>query len=138
MHRPMQPIAAAVLSLGWLLAVPAADAQNAGKTPTGGQTPPAAQSPSTAAPISDQKLDAAAAALQQVVSLQKNYQQQLAKAPAGDKQRITNEANDALEKAVRDQGLSVQEYSSILEVAQNDPGVRQKLMERIKTTGNSQ
>ena len=42
------------------------------------------------------------------------------------------EANDALEKAVTDQGLSVEEYSSILEVAKNDPEVRGKIIQRIR------
>jgi hypothetical protein len=34
-------------------------------------------------------------------------------------------------KAVTDQGLSVAEYNSILEVAQNDPGVRAKIRQRM-------
>ena len=42
-----------------------------------------------------------------------------------------NEANSALQKAVTDQGLSVEEYNSILEVAQNDPGVRAKIRQRM-------
>src|SRR6516162_4734135 len=48
-----------------------------------------------------------------------------------DKERIVNEANSALVKAVIDQGLSVEEYNSILEVAQNDPGVRAKIRQRM-------
>ena len=35
-------------------------------------------------------------------------------------------------KAVTDQGLSVQEYTSILVVAQNDPEVREKIVQRIR------
>ena len=31
-----------------------------------------------------------------------------------------------------DQGLSVEEYDSILEVAQNDPDVREKIRQRIR------
>jgi hypothetical protein len=34
-------------------------------------------------------------------------------------------------KAVTDQGLSVDEYAEIMDVAQNDPQVRQKIMSRI-------
>ena len=41
------------------------------------------------------------------------------------------EANDALTKAVTDQGLSVDEYNSIIRTAQNDPTVREKLTQRI-------
>jgi hypothetical protein len=36
-----------------------------------------------------------------------------------------------LEKAVTDQGLSVDEYNSIIRTAQNDPTVREKLTQRI-------
>jgi hypothetical protein len=43
-----------------------------------------------------------------------------------------NEASEALEKAVTDQGLSVEEFNSIMEVAQNDPGVREKMRQRIR------
>jgi Domain of unknown function (DUF4168) len=37
-----------------------------------------------------------------------------------------------MEKAVTDQGLSVEEYTTILKVAQNDPVVRGKLVQRMK------
>jgi hypothetical protein len=43
-----------------------------------------------------------------------------------------DEANKALVKAVTDQGLSVEEYTSIMVVAQNDPAVRQKIVQRMK------
>jgi hypothetical protein len=86
---------------------------------------------SPAANVTEQKLDAAAAALERVLTLQKTYQQRLAQAEQADKERIVAEANDALTKAVADQGLSVEEYSSILEVAQNDPEVRGKILQRI-------
>jgi len=42
------------------------------------------------------------------------------------------EANAALIKAVTDQGLSIDEYTKIIEVAQSDPGVRDKLLQRLK------
>ena len=35
-------------------------------------------------------------------------------------------------KAVTDQGLSVEEYNSILVVAQNNPEVRKKIVERMR------
>jgi hypothetical protein len=108
------------------------------------QTPPAqspqtdtpqAQSPAPANPaasIPDQKLDAAAAAMQRVASLKRDYLRQLEAAPPDDQPRIINEASNALDKAVTDQGLSVEEYDTILEVAQNDPQVRQKIIERVQ------
>ena len=63
--------------------------------------------------ISDQKLDKAAAALERIASLERDFRQQVA-------------------KAVTDQGLSMDEYTQIIDVAQNDPQVRQKIISRIK------
>jgi hypothetical protein len=62
--------------------------------------------------ITDQKLDKAAAALERIASLQQDFRKQMA-------------------KAVTDQGLSIDEYAQIMDVAQNDPQVRQRIISRI-------
>jgi hypothetical protein len=122
MRLLMQSLAAAALMTPWHLGVPVANAQSQSPSPAlSDQTPN----------IPDQKLDAMAAALEQVASLKRNYQQQIAAAPDADKERITTEANNALVKAVTDQGLSVEEYTTILVVAQNDPAVREKILQRL-------
>ena len=82
--------------------------------------------------IPDQKLDAAAAAMGRVASLKQDYQQRIAAASSTDKERLLDEALSAMRRAVTDQGLSVEEYDSILTVAQNDPGVREKIRQRIR------
>lgn len=82
--------------------------------------------------VSDQKLDAAAAAIKQVTSVKEDYQQRIEAADPADKERISDEAEDAVVKAVTDQGLSVQEYSSILVVAQNVPEIKEKMLERLR------
>jgi hypothetical protein len=120
-----RPLAAAVLMLTWHLGVPAANAQ--AEAPAPGATD---QKPD----ISEQKLDAMAAALEQVATVKDSYQQQIAAAPPPDKERIAAEAKNALVKAVTDQGLSVEEYTSILVVAQNDPQVREKILQRLRPT----
>lgn len=125
MHRLMQPIAAIALGTACLLSIPAAHAQSEPQSP--------AQQPSSSK-ISDQKLDAEAAALQHVVIVHQTYQKQIATAPSSERQRLVADANQAIKKAVTDQGLSVAEYNSILDLAQNDPGVRAKLIDRIKAT----
>lgn len=117
-------IAAAGLSVAWLAVAPAAFAQT--------QAPGAPAPAQSTTSIPDQKLDAAAAALEKVTDLKRAYEQQLTSAPAGDQERIASEANTALSKAVTDQGLSVEEYNSIIQVAQNDPEVRQKILARVK------
>jgi Domain of unknown function (DUF4168) len=82
--------------------------------------------------ISDQKLDAVATAIERVASLKQDYGQRIAAAAPSDKERIAFEAINALANAVTDQGLSLKEYDSILEVAQNDPEVREKIGQRIR------
>src|SRR5215831_18767386 len=143
-RRPLpRTLAAAALGAAGLFLLPAANAQ---MTPP--QARPQAQSPQTQSPqtrppqtqspsptISDEKLNAAAAAIGQVTSIRQNYERKISEAPPSDKQRLTDEANNALEKAVTDQGLSVDEYNSIIRTAQNDPAVRQKLAQRIPHSG---
>jgi Domain of unknown function (DUF4168) len=126
-------LAAAAVMVAWQLSVPVANAQ--APSPSPGASDQSAKDPSAkdqSANVPDQKLDAAAAALQRVVTLKADYQQRIDSAPAADRQRLAEEGSNALMKAVTDQGLSVEEYSSILTVAQNDPDVRQKILQRIR------
>jgi len=115
MHRSIVSYAAAVLSAGWLLSVQPATAQ--------GQPAPAN--------ISDQKLDQTAAAIKNVERIHKDYQQKLSTAAPDKQNQIAGEGDAALRKAVTDQGLSVEEYSSIMQVAQSDPTVRERLVQRL-------
>ncbi|HKR19807.1 MAG TPA: DUF4168 domain-containing protein, partial [Stellaceae bacterium] len=48
-----------------------------------------------------------------------------------DRGRIADESQTAMKKAVTDSGLSVDQYNSILQLAQNDPDVREKLISRL-------
>jgi hypothetical protein len=105
-------------------AVPAANAQVQSPAPSPSQ-------PSQNIP--DQKLDATAAALDKIADVKESYTKQIEATPGdADKRRLVDEANKELVKAVTDQGLSVEEYTSIMVVAQNDPTVRQKIMQRMK------
>ena len=120
---------AMTLTAAGLLVMPAAQAQQ--QSPSGPSV--TAPSPTTTPTIiPDKKLDAAAAAVKKVTVIKNNYDQQLAQAPVAEKKRIEDEVGDAMEKAVTDQGLSVEEYTTILDVAQKDPVVRDKLLQRMK------
>jgi hypothetical protein len=119
----MRAFTAAALAVAGAVTISAANAQTEQSTPAPNQ-----QAPN----IPDQKLDAIAAALEQVVSVRESYEQRLQKAPASDADKIADEAKNALVKAVTDQGLSVEEYNSILVVAQNDPEVRKKIIQRMR------
>ena len=124
MRRSIIGVAVMVLSAGWLMAQPAV-AQTRPATP---------DAPGTAAPdrtVSDQKLDQAAAAIQQVTTIRKDYSGKLSGASPDEQDKIAEEAHAAMQKAVTDHGLSVEEYNSIVQLAQNNPSVRDQLMKRL-------
>lgn len=98
-------------------------------------TRPSIQAPGRSSPssnISEEKLDAAAAAVKSVSAVKDDYEQRISQAPEGEKERLANEGTQALAKAVTDHGLSIAEYTAILEVAQNDTTVRDKILQRLK------
>src|SRR5215468_12300894 len=117
-------LTAAILTAGCYLFIPAANVLAQSPSP----------GPSTSAPdLSDQKLSAVAAALERVASLQKGYRQRVAEAETdAEKERIAAEAHGEFTKAVTDQGLSLEKYASILDMAQDDPEIRGKLLQRIR------
>jgi hypothetical protein len=120
----MRPWAPILTALFLAATVPAVNAQVQSPAPSPSQ-------PSQDIP--DQKLDATAAALDKIADVKESYTKQIEATPGdADKRRLVDEANKALVKAVTDQGLSVEEYTSIMVVAQNDPVVRQKIMQRMK------
>jgi Domain of unknown function (DUF4168) len=121
MRVSIRPAAAVLLIAAGLFFIPAANAQTSAPGLSN-------QLPN----ITDQKLHAAAAAIERVASLRQDYQQRITAAAPSDKERLLSEALNALAKAVTDQGLSLEEYGSILEVAQNDPDVREKILQRIR------
>jgi hypothetical protein len=124
MHRPIVSCALVVLSAGWLIAQPAA-AQNQSTSPS----VPDASTPN--ANVSDQKLDQAAAAIKNVQVVRNTYDQKVSAASPQEQTKIVTEANTAMQKAVTDQGLSVDEYNSIVQLAQNDPSVRERIVKRL-------
>lgn len=129
--RSSTGLSALALTAALVLSLPAANAQ----TQSPSASPPSATLPSPSNPsadIPDQKLDAAAAAVKGVTAVRQNYEQKLAEAPTAEKERLVGEAQTAMAKAVTDQGLSVEEYTKILQVAQNNPTVQNKILERLK------
>ena len=112
-----------------LLFMPVANAQD--KSPAA-PSPTAPGTTTAPATIPDNKLDAAAAAVKRVSAIRDTFEQKLAQAPVDEKKRVVDEADDAMAKAVTEQGLSIEEYATIMQVAQNDPVVRNKLLQRLK------
>lgn len=120
---------ATTVAAAGLFLMPAANAQQQSPSSSTKSVPGQAK-PATNIP--DSKLDAAAEAVKSVSVVKDSYKQKIAQAPAADRERIAGEADQALVKAVTDKGLSVEEYTTILEVAQTDPVVKDKLVQRLK------
>ena len=119
-----------IFATSWLAFAPTVNAQNQSEPSSPSPTTPGPSSPSASIP--DNKLDAAAAAMKSVSMVKEDYGRRIAQAPDSEKSRLANEGGQALTKAVTDQGLSVAEYTEILQVAQNNPAVREKILQRIK------
>lgn len=124
MKGPIQAAAMALLAAGMLLATPPAQAQAPSGAPTAGKEVDAPY-------LSDEKLDAAAAAIVRVNALTKDYREQFEAASPEERERIADEADAAIEQAVTDTGLSVDEYNMIIDIAQNDPEVQSRILERL-------
>jgi Domain of unknown function (DUF4168) len=117
-------LVATILTAGCYLSIPIVDVV--------GQSPP--PSPSTVAPdLSDQKLNAAAGVLKRIASLQEQYQQRIAEEPA-EKERIMAEVHDEFTKAVTEEGLSVEEYASILDAARDNPKIEDEILKRLRSS----
>ena len=126
MRASTRSLVAAIVSGACLVGPPAGFAQ---------APPPAPGLSEPAANLSDQKLDATAAAVVRVASIKQDYEQRITAAPATDHERIAKEAVTAIAKAITDQGLSLEEYAAILEVAQSTPDIRDKIRARIARAG---
>jgi hypothetical protein len=128
MSFPTRFLAAALLGAAAILTVSAVNAQDQNKqdeSPSPGVTQPTPNIP-------EDKLNAAAAAIERVANLKESFQQRLAEAAPTERERIVDEANSAITKAVTDQGLSVDEYATILMVAQVNPEVRGRILQRLQ------
>jgi len=126
--RPLlRALAVVVLAGTWHFGVVAA-AHAQAQPPAAGDSVVVPQAPN----IPDHKLDAMAAALERVTSVRQNYETQISQAHPSEKERLADEGNNAIEKAVTDQGLSVEEFNTIIVVAQNNPDVREKIIQRMR------
>jgi hypothetical protein len=90
-----------------------------------------AQSP-TAAPIPDQTIGKAGAALHDVAKLQQKYQGQMESASPQQKQGLSDQANAEAVQAIQSHGISVQEYSNVMRSAQNNPQVKERVLQAAR------
>lgn len=131
MRLPTPPLAAA-FAAAVLLSPLAAHAQ-APASPASPSAPAAKPAAPGSSAVSDQEITKAANAMQQVITLRQSYNQQLSQAKPDDRGKIAAQGESAMRQAVTDQGLSVQRYDQILQIAQNDAAVRAKLLNQVKS-----
>ncbi|WP_428538839.1 DUF4168 domain-containing protein [Rhodopila sp.] len=90
--------------------------------------PPSAPGTAPGASIPDGTIGKAGAALRDVAKLQEKYQGQMEQATPDQKQGLSEQANAEAVQAIQSHGLSVQEYSTVVRTAQNNPQVKQRLL----------
>lgn len=129
MKKSIAAICATALAAVGLLTITAAQGQ---QQPPSSPSVPARPTAPTKTEIPDSKLDATAKAVKKISSVKDSYDQKLAQAPAAEKHKLADEADAAAKNAITEQGLSVEEYTTILEVAQSDATVRDKLIQRLR------
>jgi hypothetical protein len=117
-------IAAGVaLGLAPALGLAAPDQMSPAQAPASRATPNA-----PGASITDGTIGKAGAALRDVAKLQEKYQGKMESATPEQKQGLSEQANAEAVQAIQSHGLSVQEYSSVVRTAQNNPQVKQRLL----------
>ncbi|QLL63771.1 DUF4168 domain-containing protein [Sinorhizobium mexicanum] len=105
------------------------------------QTQPMQGQPdSGGAAVSDQKIEAFAVAYLQVDKVRQEYSAKIEATPdQAAKEKLKNEASQQMVQAVEaSNGISVEEYTSILTAAQNDPALAKKVQEKIQTSAPAQ
>jgi hypothetical protein len=90
--------------------------------------------------VSDQKIEAFAVAYLQVDKVSQEYSTKIgATSDEAAKKKLQTEASEQMVKAVEaSPDISVEEYTSILTAAQNDPALAEKVQEKMRNPAPSQ
>jgi hypothetical protein len=87
------------------------------------------KAPTTAAGVSDATVGKAGAALRDVISVRENYDSRIQSAETPEQKRgLSEQASAEAVQAIQTHGLSVEEYSRVVRLAQADPQLRQRLL----------
>lgn len=91
------------------------------------------QQPSESIEVSDADLDKAANAYMEITEIREGFQETLAGVSDPEKaQELQEQAGEAMVEAVENNGLDVQAYNQIMEAAQVDEDLRNKLLSRLE------
>ncbi|WP_370036535.1 DUF4168 domain-containing protein [Sinorhizobium fredii] len=137
-YTPVASLTAAVLSLMAFSPASALELAQAQETQPTQQAP--AQPGAKSAPISEEKIEAFAVAYLQVDKVRQEYSAKIgATQDAAAKEKLQTEASQQMVKAVEaSPNISVEEYTTILTTAQNDPALAKKVEEKLQSTAPAQ
>jgi hypothetical protein len=79
--------------------------------------------------VPDTTISKAGAALRDVADLQEKYQPKMDSATPKEKEGLSARANAEAVEAIQSHGLSIQEYSSVVRMAQTNPQLKQRLLD---------
>lgn len=101
---------------------------------------PQMEAPAAAPAMDDEKLKSFAVAFLEVTKVTQSYQPQIESAGSDeDRQRLQQQAGEEMVEAVNDaQGISVDEYNMIIQAAQTDPELAQKINTHITEAATDQ
>jgi len=138
MQRKMGLLLSAGLGLATVTTIAAAAPGNPGGSQADqGQAQGEAQArmPAASGPISDATLGKAGAALHDIAKVQQDYSSKLNSAGSNEeKHSLTEQANAEAVQAIQSHGLSLQEYSQVVQTARSDPQMKQRLLNAAGST----
>jgi hypothetical protein len=83
--------------------------------------------------VSDAELDRVASAYIEISRIREDFQESLAEVTDPEEAQLMQEqAGEAMVEAVQDNGLDVQKYNQVMEAAQVDEQLREKLLTRLE------
>jgi Domain of unknown function (DUF4168) len=124
--------AALVAVLMATCAVTPSIAQQTGVAPT---PPPAPGAVTQQGQVSDVMVRKVGMALRQTATIRQKYAERMHSQTAPEQQQLTQQAQSEMMKAISDQGLSVQQYNQVIQMAQADPSLKQRLISVAQSGG---
>ena len=95
---------------------------------------PAPTSPqSQQSQMSDAMVNKVGTALRHVAMIRQEYSKRAQSASSEQQQTLSNQAKQEMLKAISDQGLSLQQYDSAIQMAQNDETLKRRLLSVVQS-----
>jgi hypothetical protein len=125
--------AALAAALVVAMATTPAFAQQSGRSSAAPQVPGATQQQGE---LTDAMVQKVGTALRHMATIRQDYARRAqATNSQQQQQELTNQAERDMTKAISDQGLSVQQYNQVIQMAQNDPTLKQRLLSVAQSGG---